>query len=141
MSAAYESKVFETGTYYAAWADMNTSGTYDEFSITGGNVSPNLAITDEYQISRSPSVNVWAVRWNGSVIYTPNVGFWSGSCPEMGSEVYASSGHADNVNMYSSAVNGAGQFVQWGTQHAHITHPGLNAYSFQNSAWSWNTER
>lgn len=122
--------------YWAFYAYMDTSGHYAEYMIL--NISPDATVTDQYQISRSPTINAWNVYWDGSLQQTPAVGFWGGSCPQVGGEVYSSNGHADTFDMYTKTVNGLGQLVLWSPNLTDI-YPGMNGISYQNSEWSWNT--
>ncbi|MGH9180431.1 MAG: hypothetical protein ACRDY5_01770 [Acidimicrobiales bacterium] len=126
--------------YEAYWAYRTIGGVYNDSAMAF--MGPDPTITDEFQISRSPYVNVWNVYWNGTLRTTPNVGFWSGDCPQMGGEIVSNDGHADTFDMYSRTVNGAGQFVFWNNQSPFFSSQAvgqLNGISYQNSQWSWNT--
>jgi hypothetical protein len=118
-----------------------TGGVYNYQPIAY--TSPNGATTDNYQIS-SPSGGVWNVYWDGNHYTTPNVGFNSGACLQLGAEVATPTGCSRTFNMYSHAYNSAYQAVDWAAQYGYFSPAGiggkdLNGVTYQNSEWSWNT--
>jgi hypothetical protein len=128
-----------TGAYGSFWAEKTAGGVYRYVTIS--TFTPNPSVTDQYQISRSPTTNVWNIYFDGSLRTSDNVGFWAGSCVQMGGEIWSSAGHADTFTMYGKVVNSAGSIVNWGTpQLASITDPTkTNGISYSDSEWSWNT--
>jgi len=127
-----------TGAYESFWGYGDTNGNIASFTIAA--ILPNASTTDNYQISRTGTPNVFNVWWDGHLYNTPNVGFSSGACLQMGAEIYSTNGHADTFNMYGKAINTSYQFGNWAGQGGVITDTQqLNGFSYQNSEWSWNT--
>lgn len=136
----YEPKISHDA-YEIFYAWRTTGGVYNYQPIAY--VSPNSSVDDDYAIS-NPTSGVWDVWWDGNLYNTPNVGFNSGACLQMGAEVATPNGCARTFTMDSQAYNSSDVAVNWGTQAAAFSPPGiggvdLNGISYHNSDWSWNT--
>lgn len=123
--------------YYAYAAYMTTGGTYREHSF--GKVTQNASTTDEYQISRGPSTNVWNVYFDGTLFRTPSVGFWTVPRIDMGGEVNSTNASANTFTMYAKGINSSGSRVNLGTETTSVNSQ-LNGSRPADSTWKWSTK-
>jgi hypothetical protein len=121
--------------YRAFYARLTTSGSYAEYNF--GTVVQDDTITDEFQISRSSTMNEWMVYFDGNLKVTTDVGFWSTSEIDAGGEVATAYGTSNIFTMFLKGINSSGQRVNLGTQSSYVEDPPLYGNSPSNSTWKW----
>lgn len=96
--------------------------------------------------NRGPAIrrrrhNRFNVYFDGSVTTSNDVGFWNGSCLQMGGEVYSPAASASTFSMTSQGVCDTGSLESCGSgQTGIVTDTSLlNGVSYSDSEWSWNT--
>lgn len=101
---------FPSCDYYqfAAW-QSRTTGVYAEKRLDQRNHDNTL--TDEFQISRSGTTNVFRIFFDGLSVVSYNVGFWQSPRLDMGGEVGTPDGSADEFHMYGSGILPSGTWT------------------------------
>lgn len=139
----------ETG-HTAGW--LNPAGSCDYFAFAAYNredgggytervfaeLNHNDAVTDEFQISRSGTTNVFYVYWNGNRLTSSNVQFWSTRGFDLGGEVATALGTSGTFRMQARAINTSGTRVLLPTPQTSSVHdPPLLGSRPADSAWTW----
>ncbi|MCL2317047.1 MAG: hypothetical protein FWC46_08200 [Actinomycetia bacterium] len=121
--------------YFGFAAYMDTSGYYKEYSF--GAKTQNASVTDEFQISRGGSANVWNAYCDGVLRSTPAIGFWVVSTVDVGGEVFGALATSGQSTMYVKGYNSALARVNLGLQQG-IVNQGMVGSSPASSTWKWN---
>ena len=120
---------------YAAWQREDGSG-YSERMFA--RLNHNDGVTDEFQISRAGTTNVYNVFWNGQRVTTANVQFWNSRRIQMGGEAATGGGTSNTFNMTGRALAADGSRVLMpNPQTPFVEDPPLYGNSPGNSAWTW----
>lgn len=122
---------------YAAWQKEDGSG-YTERSLA--RLNHNDSVTDEFQISRTATTNVFYAYFNGNRLTTSNVQFWNSRRVQMGGEVATAVGTSHTFNMQGKVITQGGSFVNLPTpQTEERIDPQdvLYGNSPGNSAFTW----
>lgn len=124
--------------YYAFAAYTKEDGTgYTERRLA--TLNHDDSVTDEFQISRSGTTNVFYVYFNGGRISTSNVQFWSTRGFELGGEVGTPYGTSHMFNMSARAINSSSAKVLLPNPKSTSVDTGNNLYGSHpsDSAWNW----
>ncbi len=120
---------------YAAWMKQDGTG-YTERSFA--ELNHDDSVTDEFQISRSATTDVYYVYWNGNRITTANVQFWNSRRMDMGGEVATAYATSHTFNMQGNAFTASGTQVSMPTpQQEIVDDPPLYGDRPANSTWTW----
>lgn len=122
---------------YAAWQKQDGTG-YEAHVLA--RLNHNDSVTDEFQISKSSTTNVFYVYFNGTRITTDNVQFWNSRRIQIGGEVATPNGSSHLFKMQGKAITQGGAFVNLpNPQNGVQTDPQdvLKGNHPANSKWNW----
>ncbi len=99
--------------YQAFYAYEAVGGEFNYYEIAA--IAPAPTTTDNYEISLdNGQTQTWLVQWDGTQYTTPNMGYSSSNCAEIGGEVLANEFQAGTFNMYSQLLGNGYTPQNWG---------------------------
>lgn len=123
---------------FGAWEKEDGTGFTRVWLAT---LDHNDSTTDEFQLSRSSSTNVFRLYFNGVYKTSDNVQFWNSRRMQVGAEVKTPDGNSHTFNMYGAALDSGGVHHNLTSpQTPVVDSPPLWGASSQNSEWSWHVQ-
>lgn len=97
----------------------------------------NDAVTDEFQVSRSPTTNVFYVYFNGNRVTTSNVQFYSTRGFHLGAEIGTPYATSHTFNMSARAISNGAFVLLPNPKRTAVTASSLYGRHPSDSAWTW----